>query len=296
VLPTRNGAATIPALLDALRRQRVDFPFEIVAVDSASSDGTTELLRARVDRLITIPVHAFNHGLTRNAGIEQARGELIVLIVQDAVPAADGWLAALTAPLCGETRLAGTYARQIPRPDASAVTRYYLDRWQAASTEPRIVTVSDRKAFEALDPMTQLDWCTFDNVCSCIRRSVWARHPFPATPIGEDVEWARDVLMAGYSLAYVPAAEVIHSHDRSAWYELMRTYLLHRRLYDLFRLRTIPTLPLLARAVGSSLKTHLACQPFSPRAAALAFAWPLGQYLGPISAIYHAKATPSGTL
>ena len=42
------------ALLDAIARQRVDFPFEIVAVDSASTDGTADLLRGRVDRLIGI--------------------------------------------------------------------------------------------------------------------------------------------------------------------------------------------------------------------------------------------------
>jgi len=35
VLPTRNGAATLPAVLDAIARQRVDFPFEVVAVDSS---------------------------------------------------------------------------------------------------------------------------------------------------------------------------------------------------------------------------------------------------------------------
>lgn len=285
VLPTRNGAATLPALLDAISRQRVDCPFEVIAVDSSSTDGTAELLRSRVDRLVTIAADEFDHGLTRNLGVERARGELVVLLVQDALPASDSWLAALTAPLFADQRLAGTFARQLPRPDASPIARHYLQRWVASSGVARTIAVESSAELDALAPMAQLERCTFDNVCSCIRRSVWSRHPFRATPIAEDVEWAREVLLSGYKLAYVPAAEVIHSHDRPARYEFVRTYLLHRRLYELFRLRTIPTLPLLARAIASSLTRHLRCQPFSGRAIAMAFAWPLGQYLGALSAV-----------
>src|SRR3989442_9517853 len=116
VLPTRNGAATLPAVLDALSRQRVDFPFEIVAVDSQSSDGTPELLRPRIDRLISIPAGSFDHGLTRNLGVENARGELVVLLVQDAVPESDEWLPAPTEPVLAEPRPAGPVSPPRPPP------------------------------------------------------------------------------------------------------------------------------------------------------------------------------------
>ena len=292
VLPTRNGAATLPAVLDAIARQRVDFPFETVAVDSSSTDRTPDLLRRRVDRLITISADAFDHGLTRNLGIEQATGDLVVLLVQDAVPASDSWLAALTAPLIADDRVAGAYARQVPHSDASALTRYYLSRWVASSDAVRTTEIAGRAELEALHPMTQVELCAFDNVCSCIRRSIWKEHPFHQTPIGEDIEWAREVLLAGYRLAYVAAAAVIHSHDRPARYELLRTYVLHRRLYELFGLRTIPTIPKLVRAIAASLVLHLRCQkderggmPARGRAIALAFAWPLGQYFGALSAV-----------
>jgi rhamnosyltransferase len=205
-------------------------------------------------------------------------------MVEDALPASDTWLAALTAPLLADDRLAGAFARQLPRPDASALTRHYLARWVASSGSAHTFAVAGRAEFEALDPRARFERCAFDNVCSCIRRSVWSEHPFRSTPIGEDLEWAREVLLAGYRIAYVPSAEVIHSHDRSARYEFARTRVLHRRLYELFGLRTIPTLPLLGRAIASSLTLHLRCQR-NGRAIALAFAWPLGQYLGALSAV-----------
>ncbi|HEX3702263.1 MAG TPA: glycosyltransferase [Vicinamibacterales bacterium] len=284
VLPTKNGAASLPALLDALARQRVDAPFEIVAVDSSSTDGTVELMRRRTDRLISIPADQFDHGLARNRGIQEATGELVVLLVQDAVPASDSWLSALITPLLADSRLAGTFARQQARPDAGALAHHYLAGWMAASDVPRTFSIDDVRAFEALDPRSRLDRCGFDNVCSCIRRTVWAAHPFRSTPIGEDLEWAREVLLSGYRLAYVPDAVVMHSHHRPATYELARTVLLHRRLYELFGLRTIPTLPRLARAIASSLRLHWRLER-TARSLALAVAWPLGQYLGAVSAV-----------
>ena len=289
VLVTRNGAATLPEVLDALAHQRTESPIEIVAVDSSSDDGTVDLLRGRVHRLISIAADSFDHGLTRNLGIEQSTGDLIVLLVQDAVPVSRSWLANLTAPLAADTRLAGSFARQKPRPDASAITRHYLESWAGTSHTPWTAEIGGGPALQTLQPPERLTRCTFDNVCSCIRRSVWLEHPFRSTPIGEDLEWARDVLLAGYRLAYVPTAEVVHSHDRPALYEFARTYALHRRLYELFALRTIPTVPLLWKAIASSLAVHWRCQRNGPRvssarAAALALAWPLGQYLGGLSA------------
>src|SRR5688572_27403031 len=98
VVPTLNGAATLPRLLDGIWRQRVTFPFEVIAVDSGSTDGTVDLLRQRGVEVLSMDPRAFDHGLTRNLGIEHARGELIVLTVQDAEPVGETWLTALIEP------------------------------------------------------------------------------------------------------------------------------------------------------------------------------------------------------
>jgi rhamnosyltransferase len=278
-------------VLDRVAAQQIDAGVETVAVDSGSRDGTVTLLEGRVDRMLRIPPAAFNHGLTRNLGIAQCRGDLVVLLVQDALPAADDWLARLTRPLREDGSLAGTFARQLPRPEASALARHALARYRAADGAGWVSAVEDAAALRALPPSERLRVCTFDNVCSAIRRAVWQRHPFREAPIAEDLEWAREVLLAGYRLAFVPEAVVLHSHERSARYELYRTYLVHRRLRLLFGLQTIPTARHLVRAILASLATHLALVAKGPpgprpwpreaaRALALAVSWPLGQYLG----------------
>jgi rhamnosyltransferase len=267
-----------------VRRQQLDGSFEIVAVDSGSSDGTLELLDGNVDRVLRVPPDRFNHGLTRNLAVEQARSELIVFLVQDAVPASPGWLAALLAPLRTDVGVAGTFARQVPRADASAITRHYLSRWVAASPASRLVILRHASALESIEPLARLETCAFDNVCACVRRSVWQEHPFRPTPIAEDLAWGREVLLAGHAIAYTPEAVVVHSHDRSLLYEWRRTRDLHEQLFELFGLETIPNVRALARAIASSSALHIrleAGRPLRmPRALGLAVVWPAGQWAG----------------
>jgi rhamnosyltransferase len=292
-LLTRNGEATLPAVLDALARQRADFAFEILAIDSGSTDGTVRLLERSVQRLLTIPPTEFNHGLTRNLAIEQAAGALVVLLVQDAIPAADDWLDRLTAPLRRDPSVAGAFCRQKARRDASALSRTMLESWVAGGSQSRSVRLTPAE-YHALAPYARLVTCAFDNVCSCIRRAVWSTIPFVETTIAEDLDWAKSVLLAGYQIDFVADAAVEHSHNRSSTYEFARTYLLHRRLFELFELRTIPSLSGLCRAVASSSRQyfkwdreatrHGARSVGMARALALGIAWPLGQYLGGLSA------------
>jgi GT2 family glycosyltransferase len=285
VIPTRNGATTLPALLDAIDRQSRR-PDEVIAVDSGSNDGTCELLRDRGVRVLSIRSADFNHGTARNAGIESATGDLVVLTVQDAVPTHVDWIDALTRPLEDDPSLAGTYARQVPAPNASAITRWNLERWAASGTEPRVEGPLEHATFAALTPRERLDVCIFDNVCSCIRKRAWERHPFKFVPIAEDLEWARDVLLDGWRTAFVPAACVAHSHDRGAAYEWRRTYLVHRRLMELFGLSTIPSMASLVASIASCAAQHARIARRERtlrdkgRAAALAIAWPAGQYFG----------------
>lgn len=288
VVPTRNGAATLPALIDAITSQNDTAARELIVVDSGSTDGTLDVVRAAADQVITIAPNRFNHGTSRNLGVGRASGRFVVLTVQDARPLTRDWLTHLLAPLRQDDRVAGAFARQVPHPGASAVTRDQLSRWVASQDTPRLMTL-DPETFAALPPVDRLMRCAFDNVCSAVRRSVWETSPFPATPIAEDLEWSRNVLLSGHAIAYAPDAVVEHSHDRGARYELARTWVLHQQLQRLFGLRSVPTVGALARSVASTVRANrqLAGAAGVPtgsadwrRAVGLGVAWPLGQFLG----------------
>jgi rhamnosyltransferase len=285
VIPTFNGGPTLARLLDAIDAQASACTRHVVAVDSGSVDGTLELLHHRGAEVVSLTPGSFNHGTSRNEGVARAAGEFVVLIVQDAVPASVGWLDALLAPLLADEAVAGAFARQQPWTDASAVTTHYLGSWVACQPQPQVVGPFTRDQFDAMTPAERHRACAFDNVCSCIRVAAWRTHPFQPTAIAEDLEWGRDVLLDGHKLAYTPDAVVWHSHERSASYELQRTYLVHQRLQALFGLSTIPTAASLVRAVATTVPAHLRIARHSgpaalARAAALGVTLPLGQYLG----------------
>ena len=288
VMPTCNAGPGLDGVLSAIRAQVGPFQSEIVAIDSGSTDGTVDRLKRQGGRVLSVAAGEFNHGKTRNDALREIDGEYAVLLVQDAIPASSTWLATLVHPLLDDPSIAGTFARQVPRASASRVTAHYLARWVAAAPEPRTVGPLTREVFERMSPADRHSACAFDNVCSCIRLSVWNDHPFPATPIGEDLEWARDVLLAGYKLSYVPDAVVEHSHERSIAYELQRTYLVHQRLEALFGFTTVPTIGSLVRSIATTVPANARMAADEPsrrvravlRGAALGIAQPIGQYLG----------------
>ena len=288
VVPTRNGMSSLPALVHALDAQDDAEPRELIIVDTGSTDGTREYAERVATRVVAIPPAAFDHGTARNLGVQSARGPLVVLTVQDARPTHVEWLSRLLAPLRADAAVAGAFARQVTRPDASATARLQLSGWVASSEKSRAVRLRPGE-FERMTPAERLDRCAFDNVSAAIRRDVWSRYPFDATPIAEDLRWARTVLLSGHALAYVADAVVEHSHERSAGYEFARTWALHQQLLQLFALRTVPTMTALARSIVGTMRVHhriarqAGVRPGSNawrRAVALAVAWPAGQFVG----------------
>src|SRR5438309_1868207 len=86
LLPTWNGERHLARLLPRLAEQELDGGFEIVAIDSDSSDGTRTLLERAGARVTKIARGEFRHGPTRNRAAAEARGEILVCLSQDALP------------------------------------------------------------------------------------------------------------------------------------------------------------------------------------------------------------------
>src|SRR5215471_18019297 len=112
LVPTRNAGPAFPSVLSGIVGQRLDRPFEILVIDSGSTDGTIEFLRKQPVRLLEIRPEEFDHGSTRALGIREARGDIVVLTVQDAQPSDNMWLQPLVDAF-DEISVTGAYSRQI---------------------------------------------------------------------------------------------------------------------------------------------------------------------------------------
>ncbi len=241
VVPTLNAGPRFEELLKRISAQEGDFELlEVLVVDSGSTDGTDELARDYGAVVHRIERQEFNHGATRNLGISLARGEYVVLVVQDAVPQDERWLTTMVENLERDERVAGVYSRQIPHLEASTLTRVLLNNSAAGSLEWREQFAGGPKQYREMPPRKRRRLAAFDNVSSCLRRSVWEETPFEKTNFGEDIRWGKKVVEVGYKIVYEPRSAVFHSHERGVVYDLRRSYVNQRVLLELFGFRLPP--------------------------------------------------------
>src|SRR5947208_16482529 len=101
LLPTFQAMDFLERVLDALATQETNLAWDVLVIDSGSTDGTVECVERRRNgfpvalTVESIPPDAFDHGDTRNLLAARSRGDLLVLLTQDAIPSNSRWLQAL---------------------------------------------------------------------------------------------------------------------------------------------------------------------------------------------------------
>ncbi|MDP6978293.1 MAG: glycosyltransferase [Myxococcota bacterium] len=221
LIPTWNAGALLDRVFERLAMQRGSEGFEICVVDSGSSDDTLDRLRRWQRELpcalsiAQVSQAEFDHGETRNQLASMSRGEFLVYLSQDAIPADADFLSKLLRNF-DDPQVGAAYARQSHRPEASAELRALTRDDPARSSERREVRLPSPEVHARMNPHERRLLCDMSNVASAVRRNLWERHPFPRTVFGEDVLMARGLLEAGFTLVYDPQACVEHTHDDTA--------------------------------------------------------------------------------
>lgn len=281
-------------MLRTIFDQEVDFEFEVLCIDSGSSDQTLATIAKYPARLIQIPNTEFNHGLTRNRGAQEARGEIMILTVQDAVPHGPHWMATLVSNF-DDAEVAGVYCHQIPHANCGPFLRHRLKDWVSGEGQPKLKRVTSGMDFLLKQPLDRWQTIAFDNVCSAVRRRLIPELPFVRRQFGEDITWAKSAILAGYTVVMDPRCAVEHSHNNSIWYEFRRAYLDHQNIHNLTGLHMAPnwhrimeyTAQLarhLYRAVWNDEGTGVFSKLYwTLKIPYFAFSQNLAQYLGPLS-------------
>jgi glycosyltransferase involved in cell wall biosynthesis len=197
VIRCRNEEQHIGRLLAGILEQSVR-EADIVVVDSGSTDATLSIVDRFPVRLVRIRPQEFSFGRALNRGFEIARGEVVVAASAHVYPVYRDWLARLLEPF-DDPQVALVYGKQ--RGDDR--TRY---------SEARVFATwfPDTSDLNQSHP-----FC--NNANAAVRRAVWERLPYDETLTGlEDVDWAQRAMRAGYRIAYVAGAEIIHVHEEGA--------------------------------------------------------------------------------
>ena len=145
-----------------------------------------------------------------------SQADYLLFMTQDAVPA-DTHLVEYLAKAFDDPLVAAAYARQLAKKTDSAIERFTRNFNYPA--ESRVKTQAD---IQALGIKTY--FCS--NSCAMYRKSTYEELGgfLPEAIFNEDMVFASTAINAGYSVAYVAEARVIHSHNYTGFQQFQRNF------------------------------------------------------------------------
>ena len=289
IIPVKNGLPHFAEVCAALAAQRYDADWNVICIDSGSTDGSKRIARDHGFEVLDIPPETFGHGRTRNLGVERSGAEFVAFLTHDAIPDNDEWLARLIQPMRDDPKVAGVFSRHIAHADADPFVRWELDQHFKGLEPYSTVEITDRAAYDADIGLQQIYHFYSDNA-SALRKSVWADIPYPDVQFAEDQIWAKTVIEAGWRKSFAPSSVVRHSHSFGPWETLQRSFDESRAFNRLFGYVLAPTLGDVAKSTlylskrDLGLAIRLGWWKTHPRTtlarSANALTRPLGHYLG----------------
>ena len=206
IMRSFNEAWALKDTLPALAAQEFK-TWELIVVDSGSTDGSQELIRAVCPaHFIQITPKEYNPSRVMNQGMRLARSELGIFLNADATPQGPDWLRPLVYSV-QKPRTAACFGRQIPRPDCQAVFANDYERCFGPQRE-------------------SARWDHFFSmVSSGLRKDVWSVRGFREDlQYAEDDEYTRWCKLQGYEVEYVADSVVMHSHNYTGEQSFKRSY------------------------------------------------------------------------
>jgi len=129
VIPVCNGGSFLKKVVKSCLEQELDAEFEILIIDSSSTDDClNELPNDPRLRIHSIRRDEFGHGRTRNLGAKLARGHYVAFITQDAIPANRMWLLNLIAPLRKDPAVAAVFGSHMAHESHNQLLAHDLDQ------------------------------------------------------------------------------------------------------------------------------------------------------------------------
>ena len=215
IIPVNYPDEKFQTLLDRLGKQ--SYPVGRIIIMNTDEKGYPKELRCPDNmEVYHIAPGEFDHGATRDAAARKSAADLLLFMTQDAVPA-DKHLVENLVRAFDDPLVAAAYARQLARKTDSAIEQY--TRSFNYPAESRVKTQAD---------LSELGIKTFfcSNSCAMYRRTVYEELGgfLPEAIFNEDMVFASTAINAGYSIAYVAEARVIHSHNYTGLQQFRRNF------------------------------------------------------------------------
>jgi glycosyltransferase involved in cell wall biosynthesis len=232
IIPTLNAGPEFAYLLRKLRTQLGVRRIEIVIVDSGSTDATVAMAHAAGAVVVEIAPAEFSHSGARNLGAITATGDHLLFMVQDAYPIGPHWIYGLLAYLQDHASegLVALSCAEYCRDDSDMmyecnIATYY--RFLGCKEVDRIASFRGAD-HESLRTMGQLS-----DVSCLIPRDRFLQYKYRGR-FAEDIDLGVRLIQDGHRIAMLASVKVIHSHNRTSFYYLKRSFVDITFLVDVF--------------------------------------------------------------
>jgi L-ascorbate metabolism protein UlaG (beta-lactamase superfamily)/glycosyltransferase involved in cell wall biosynthesis len=206
IIRTLNEARHLEDLLIKIGKQQANgINYEVIIVDSGSTDRTLDIAARYGCRIFHIAREDFSFGRSLNMGCREALGKILVMISGHCVPVDEHWLKNLCQPIQdGFSQY--SYGRQIGGPNTHI-------------SEACIFA----KFFPQESCIPQVGFFC-NNANSAMLKSAWEKNIFDEGLTGlEDMDLAKRLVKGGGLIAYKADAAVFHYHYES-WPQVRRRY------------------------------------------------------------------------
>ena len=233
IIPVKNGALTLERCLVSIRSQTVK-DVDIIILDSMSTDNSNAIALQYDATIIDVSEGSFNHGLTRNLGVQYATGVFLFYTVQDAFLSENTLLERMANHFENE-KIMGVVGHQAVPHEKDKNPMLWYKRF--SEPEVQLREIKDVEQFKNSNQAVQQSLIAWDDVVAMYRNSALMQLPFADTQFAEDWIWSRDALMKGWKLIYDPSLVVYHYHhsDYSYAYKVAFTVNYHFLKYFNFK-------------------------------------------------------------
>jgi D-arabinose 1-dehydrogenase-like Zn-dependent alcohol dehydrogenase/glycosyltransferase involved in cell wall biosynthesis len=219
VIRTLNEERHLGRLLESIQQQNYK-AWEIILVDSGSTDSTLDIARRYTPNIYHIPQEEFTFGRSLNLGCRHASKRYLAFASAHVCPLNNTWLSNLIRPF-EDPYIGMVFGRQ----------------HGVASSR-----ISEERDLERVFGSTSkilIDEALGNNGNAAIRKDLWLDQPFDETLTGlEDIDWARKIQQKDYRVYYSADAAVYHIHEeslRQVYRRAFREGVAYRRIFPAFQ-------------------------------------------------------------
>lgn len=175
-------------------------------------------------------------GKTKNMAVKCSDADYFMFLAQDAIPVGTELTKMLLSAFEKDPKVCIAYGRQIAREDSTEAYKY-IKRFFF----PEDSSVRSSEDFEARGWMNNFN----TNVCAMYKRSVFDELGGFGNHViyGEDILYTAKALNAGYKIAYVSEAKVVHSGTEDIlntpgfFFDMAVSHVKHPEVFDSVRIR-----------------------------------------------------------